>query len=161
MYWEIKKKLCDSFYWDNHFVSVVWNQTRKISKICLYHYCSECEVVSHCWAFFFLAALGLYCCRGAFSSCGEWGLLSPQVGSSCSAQAGLVVEHRLQGARAQLPAACGIFPDQGFNGCPLHWRVDSSPLDHQGSPSLWFWFAFPKESDMTERLNWTELNWTE
>ena len=30
--------------------------------------------------------------------------------------------------------ACGIFPDQGSNPCPLHWQADSSPLCHQGSP---------------------------
>ena len=32
------------------------------------------------------------------------------------------------------PAACGIFPDQGSNPCPLHWQADSQPLRHQGSP---------------------------
>ena len=32
-------------------------------------------------------------------------------------------------------AACGIFPDQGSNPCPLHWQADSQPLHHQGSPS--------------------------
>ena len=31
------------------------------------------------------------------------------------------------------PAACGIFPDQGSNPCPLHWKADSQPLHHQGS----------------------------
>ena len=31
-------------------------------------------------------------------------------------------------------AACGIFPDQGSNPCPLHWQADSQPLRHQGSP---------------------------
>ena len=31
-------------------------------------------------------------------------------------------------------AACGIFPDQGLNPCPLHWQADSQPLCHQGSP---------------------------
>ena len=31
-------------------------------------------------------------------------------------------------------AACGIFPDQSLNPCPLHWQVDSQPLRHQGSP---------------------------
>ena len=31
-------------------------------------------------------------------------------------------------------AACGIFPDQGSNSCPLHWQADSQPLRHQGSP---------------------------
>ena len=34
-------------------------------------------------------------------------------------------------------SACGIFPDQGANLCPLHWQEDSYPLyHHQGSPSL-------------------------
>ena len=32
--------------------------------------------------------------------------------------------------------ACGIFPDQGSNPCPLHWQADSQPLRHQGSPML-------------------------
>ena len=30
--------------------------------------------------------------------------------------------------------ACGIFPDQGLNPCPLHWQAGSQPLRHQGSP---------------------------
>ena len=34
--------------------------------------------------------------------------------------------------------ACGIFPDQGLNPCPLHWQADSQPLHHQGSP----WWHF-------------------
>ena len=45
--------------------------------------------------------------------------------------------------------ACGIFPDQGSNPCPLHWQADSQPLRHQGSPgkailfktSLVFWYT--------------------
>ena len=35
-------------------------------------------------------------------------------------------------------AACGIFPDQGSNPCPLLWQADSQPLRHQGSPSFVF-----------------------
>ena len=35
-------------------------------------------------------------------------------------------------------AACGIFPDQGSNPCPLHWQADSQPLCHQGSPGVIF-----------------------
>ena len=35
-------------------------------------------------------------------------------------------------------AACGIFPDQGSNPCPLHRQADSQPLRHQGSPSFSF-----------------------
>ena len=33
-------------------------------------------------------------------------------------------------------AACGIFPDQSSNPCPLHWQTDSQPLRHQGSPGF-------------------------
>ena len=40
-------------------------------------------------------------------------------------------------------AACGIFPDQGSNPCPLHWQADSQPLHHQGSPRLPFCSAPP------------------
>ena len=41
-------------------------------------------------------------------------------------------------ARAQLPHGMWDLssPDQGSNPCPLHWKVDSLPLDHQGNPSL-------------------------
>lgn len=31
-------------------------------------------------------------------------------------------------------APCAIFADQGLNPWPLHWQVNSYPLDHQGSP---------------------------
>ena len=36
--------------------------------------------------------------------------------------------------RLSYSEACGVFPDQGSNLCPLHWQVDSYPLRHQGSP---------------------------
>ena len=50
--------------------------------------------------------------------------------STGSRRAGsVVVVHRLSSS-----AACGIFPDQGANPCPLHWQADSQPLHHQGSP---------------------------
>ena len=32
-------------------------------------------------------------------------------------------------------AAHGIFPDQDWNPCSLHWGADSQPLRHQGSPN--------------------------
>ena len=41
----------------------------------------------------------------------------------------VVVVHRLS-----RPMACGIFPDQGLNPCPLHWQADALSPDHQGSP---------------------------
>ena len=42
-----------------------------------------------------MAALGLCCCAGAFSSCGEWGLLLVVVCGLLIAVASLVAEHRL------------------------------------------------------------------
>ena len=39
-------------------------------------------------------------------------------------------------------AACGIFPDQGSNPCPLHWQADSQPLCHQGSPVPRYFILF-------------------
>ena len=35
-------------------------------------------------------------------------------------------------------ASCGLFWEQGSNPCLLHWRVDSLPLSHQGSPATGF-----------------------
>ena len=65
----------------------------------------------------------------------EWGLPS-----GCGVVASLVVEHGLQSLNSVLvvlglrcPLACGILPDQGSNQCPLHWCVDSQPLDRQES----------------------------
>ena len=50
--------------------------------------------------------------------------------STGSRRAGsVVVAHR-----PSCSAACGIFPDQGSNPCPLYWQADSQPLRHQGSP---------------------------
>ena len=82
--------------------------------------------------YLFLAALGLHCCSRAFSSCSKQGLLFLAARGLLISVASLVEEHRLQarglsscGARAQLLMACGIFPDQGSNPCPLHWQMDS------------------------------------
>ena len=58
--------------------------------------------------------------------------------------ASLVVERLLLGAwtsiilahRLHCSEACGIFLDRGWNPCPLHWQVDSYPLDHQGGPGF-------------------------
>ena len=45
--------------------------------------------------YLFLAALGLHCCVQAFSSGGEWGLLSVAVHGLLTAVSSLVVEHWL------------------------------------------------------------------
>ena len=90
--------------------------------------------------FFFFTLLGLHRFAPAFSSC------SAQA-SPCTASP--VVEHRLEACRLQYlqhagsaivvhrprcSTACGIFPDQESNLCPLHCQADSYPLSHQGSP---------------------------
>ena len=88
--------------------------------------------------------LGLHFCVRAFSSCGERGPLFIAVRgplsrplllrSTGSRRAGsVVVAHG-----PSCSAACGIFPDQGSNPCPLHWQADSQPLRHQGSPNITF-----------------------
>ena len=54
--------------------------------------------------------------------------------SRCGAQAPDAQAPDAQAHRLSCSAACGIFPDQGSNPCPLHWQADSQPLCHQGSP---------------------------
>ena len=75
----------------------------------------------------FLVAKGLHYCPWEFSSCSEQGLFftfhaqdSYCNGFSCCRAKTL--ELWLSGCGTQ---ACGIFPDQGLNQCPLHWQADS------------------------------------
>ena len=79
-----------------------------------------------------MAVLGLRFCARAFSSCGKWGPLFIAVRGPLTVAASLAAEHRLQmrrlstcGHGPSCSAACGIFPDQGSNPCPLHWQADS------------------------------------
>ena len=57
----------------------------------------------------------------------SWPLLLQSTGSRRAGS--VVVAHG-----PSCSAACGIFPDQGSNPCPLHWQADSQPLHYQGSP---------------------------
>ena len=74
--------------------------------------------------------LGLHCCVQAFSSGGEWGLLSVAVHGLLIAVAALIAErwlsaHGLQELRLLVlvaPRSMWIFPDQGSNLCRLHWQ---------------------------------------
>ena len=88
-----------------------------------------------CWVF--VSVRGLF-----LSSCGKWGPLFVAVRGPLSLSRPLLLQST--GSRrassvgvAHGPScsvACGIFPDQGSNPCPLHWQADSQPLRHQGSP---------------------------
>ena len=57
----------------------------------------------------------------------SWPLLLQSTGSRRAGS--VVVAHG-----PSCSAACGIFPDQGSNPCPLHWQADSQPLRHRESP---------------------------
>ena len=85
-----------------------------------------------------MQGLSLVAASGGHSSsrCAGLLLLRPLLlWSTGSRRAGsVVVAHG-----SSCSAACGIFPDQGSNPCPLHWQADSQPLRHQGSPVILFY----------------------
>ena len=86
-----------------------------------------------CWVFVSVRGLSLVAASGGHSSsrCAGLSLLRPlplrSTGSRCAGS--VAVAHG-----PSCSVACGIFPDQGSNPCPLHWQADSQPLRHQGSP---------------------------
>ena len=88
-----------------------------------------------CWVFVSVRGLSLVVASGGHSSsrCAglslSWPLLLWSTGSSRAGS--VVVAHG-----PSCSVACGIFPDQGSNPCPLHWQADSQPLCHQGSPFI-------------------------
>ena len=95
-----------------------------------------------CWVFVSVRGLSLVAASGGHSSsqCVVLSLSRPLLlWSTGSRRAGsAVVAHG-----PSCSAACGIFPDQDSNPCPLHWQADSQPLHHQGSPKYIFLFSPP------------------
>ena len=110
-----------------------------------------------CWVFVSVRGLSPVAASGGHSSsrCAglspSWPLLLRSTGFRCAGS--VVLAHG-----PSCSAACGIFPDQGSNPCPLHWQADSHWLWHQGSPAFFilksilsdksiatpafFWFPF-------------------
>ena len=89
-----------------------------------------------CWVFVSVRGLSLVAASGGHSSsrCVGLSLSRPLLlRSTGSRRAGSVVMAHVPSCAA----ACGIFPDQGSNPCPLHWQADSQPLCHQGSPKIY------------------------
>ena len=90
-----------------------------------------------CWVFASVRGLSPAVASGGHSSsrCAglslSWPLFSWSTGSRHAGSA--IVAHG-----PSRSAACGIFPDQGSNPCPLHRQADSQPLRHQGSPVFIF-----------------------
>ena len=87
-----------------------------------------------CWVFVSVRGLSLVVASGGHSSsrCTGLSLLRPLLLRSTGSRraSSVIVAHG-----PSCSVACGIFPDQGSNLCPLHWQTDSQPLRHQGSPS--------------------------
>ena len=113
-----------------------------------------------CWVLVSVRGLSPVAASGGHSSsrCAglslSWPLLLRSTGSRRASS--VVVAHG-----PSCSAACGIFPDQGSNPCPLHRQADSQPLRHQGSPRAGFFncfpsvilnihFSFHRETDSTE-----------
>ena len=108
--------------------AVAWVHTEKCCFIYLFYFWL-------CWVFISVRGLSLVAASGGHSSsrCAGLSLSRPlllqSTGSRCAGS--VVVAHR-----PNCSVACGIFPDQGLNPCPLHWQADSQPLHHQGSPEM-------------------------
>ena len=93
------------------------------------------------------ASRGLLCRYGAKTShCGGWPCCRAwgpghTASSSCGTQAHQL---RLQGSREQahqlwhMGSAAPRHERPSHKPCLLHWQVDSSPLRHQGAPSVYF-----------------------
>ena len=93
-----------------------------------------------CWVFVSVRGFSLVAASGGHSS-SRWAGLSLSrpllLWSTGSRRAGsVVVAHG-----PSCSTACGIFPDQSLNPCPLHWQADSQSLRHHGSPQLLFCFC--------------------
>ena len=90
-----------------------------------------------CWVFVSVRGLSPVVASGGHSSsrCSGLSLSRPLLlWSIGSRRAGsVIVAHG-----PSCSAACGIFPDQGSNPCPLRWQADSQPLYHKGSPEICF-----------------------
>ena len=94
------------------------------------------------WGFVALHGLSLVVVSGGYSSfrcvgfSPQWLLLWHR-GLAAAAlrperrRASVFVAHRLS-----CSVACGIFPYQGSNPCPLHCQADSYPLYYQRNPSF-------------------------
>ena len=70
-----------------------------------------------------LIAVASLVAEHGLQACGLWQLWhtgSVVVARGLQSAGSMVAAHGLS-----CSAACGIFPDQGSNPCPLHWQVDS------------------------------------
>ena len=116
--------------------------------------------------FFKFIYLFIYGCVGSSFLCEGFLLVVASGGHSSSPCAGLSLSRplllRSTGSRRagsvivvhgpSCSTACGIFPDQGSNPCPLHWQADSQPLRHQGSPTTELFKSTQRTSLKTDHI---------
>ena len=107
-----------------------------------------------CWVFVSVRGLSLVAASGGHSSsrCAGLSVSRPLLLRSTGSRraSSVVVAHG-----PSCSAACGIFPDQGSNPCPLHWQADSQPLHHQGSPLLTSLSVVCDQSHLTPTFFWS------
>ena len=112
-----------------------------------------------CWVFVSVRGLSLVVASGghSLSRCAGLSLSRPLLlrNTGYSRAGSVVVAHG-----PSCSAACGIFPDQGSNLCPLHWQADSQPLHHQGSPPQFFKKPFEPQTTIWESLDCIDGNWS-
>ena len=77
---------------------------------------------------FFSPPIYLFVCTGSLLLCVDF--LLWMTGSRVLGTCGLESTGSVTVCGLCCPTAYGIFLDQGLNPCPLHWPVDSLPLDH-------------------------------
>ena len=94
---------------------------------------------SDCPLFFYIYLFG--CARSQLWHSGSF-IVACELLSSCGAWVSLQLRHAGSLVVALGLSSCGAqaqqFPDQGPNPSPLNQKVNSQPLDHQGSPCLFF-----------------------
>ena len=106
-----------------------------------------------CWVFVSARGLSLVVASGGHCSsrCAGLSLSRPLLlQSTGSRRAGsAIVAHG-----PNRSAACGIFPHQGSNPCPLHWQADSQPLRHQGSHKTISSSVYPQIDSLVASVSW-------
>ena len=120
-----------------------WNwkfSRRKYQKICFINLFIFGSGGSLLWCMCSASQCGDFaCCRAR--ALGMWAsVVAAYRLSSCGSQA---LECGISGcgAPAYDSMACGFFPIQGSNLCPLHCKADSYLLDYQGSSRKAFWYC--------------------
>ena len=108
-------------------------------RVWAFYSCRKCGLLSRCGM---RASHGSsFSCRGAqaLEHVGFyylWHVDSVVVAPGFESTGSVLVAHKLS-----CSLACEIFLDQGSNLCLLHWQVDSLPLNHQGSPRIYYFLV--------------------